>query len=223
MTFRCLQIAHNRKFESSAARKRFYYLHLIRSYGILLLQPEKICARRQGLKLNELKQSPSHHNPHWTKAVHAYAKEFFSGYVVDTDENAIVFFLRGAGFDHGLSEEVACWLHQCERMGTLSEVLAMYKPMHSVRVVTPIEKIIPQKILKTLKEWQKKGYISHDLFEKVLEVLRTSDPRDWDEDDVKFFLSDLIENVRPTLGDSLTEATLNATNTGRKPRNNPHH
>lgn len=199
------------------------YLLFNGSYGILLNRKRKIIARLLDLNLDQLTAASNCHKPHWDKAVNTYAKEFFSGYVIDTDEAAIVFFLRGAGFESELCEEVAGWLHQCDRMGTLSEVLSMYKPIDSVRVVTPIEKIIPKKILCTIKEWKKQGYISHDLFEKVLEVLRTSDPRDWDEDDVNFFLADLIENVRTTLGDSLTDATLNSSNTGRKPRNNPHH
>jgi hypothetical protein len=173
-------------------------------------------------KIERSKPSGRRH-PHWDRAVKAYAKEFFSGYVIDSDEHAIVYFLRSEGFDLSLSEELGGWLHQCDRMGTLPEVLSMYKPMDSVRVVTPIEKIIPEKIIKTLRTWKKQGYISHDLFEKVFEVLRTSDPRDWDDDDVKFFLTDLLENVRATLGDSLADSALNSSNTGRKPRNNPHH
>lgn len=222
MKLHCTYLAHRQIPQRRAARRVCQHLQFNRTYGILN-KSFPLTAGTLGLTLDDLKESSHSHRPHWTKAVVSYAKEYFSGYVVETDEAAIVFFLRAAGFDSELCEDVADWLHQCERMGTLAEVLAMYKPVHSVRVVTAAEKIIPKKILSALRIWKKKGYISHDLFEKVLEVLRTTDPRDWDDDDVKFFLTDLIENVRNTLGDSLTDATLNSTNTGRKLRNNPHH
>jgi uncharacterized protein Smg (DUF494 family) len=107
--------------------------------------------------------------------------------------------LIAAGFDEGAINRAIEWVEKAIVSGNLSECLSMAQQYHAdVRVIHPYESTyIPQKIWIGLLACQKKGIISSELFEKLMEGVRIFDPRGLTEIEVRDILLELLSSLLP--------------------------
>jgi len=136
----------------------------------------------------------------WWKVVESMANLVACGYDYDELEDDMVqVALQGQGYTRKSIEEALDWLEMASNSGNIADVFSMLLPSAgSVRVASPLEKVcISDKLWLHLENIRNRGIISDDLAERLLEGIRGLDTRDWEDDEVRAFIEEVISTSMP--------------------------
>ncbi|MBF0440323.1 MAG: DUF494 family protein [Oligoflexales bacterium] len=103
------------------------------------------------------------------------------------------------GFDVEDIERASQWIEKVAASGHFLEIMSMLKPQgQGTRIASPLEiACLPKKIWNRIEICRKRGILSNELVEKVLEGMRILDTRDWDEEEVSIVLAELLSTILP--------------------------
>lgn len=161
---------------------------------------KKLAELWRGGRLHHTEQCHSR----WWDAVREMASFVASGCSeMELTETPVRHRLLAKGY---IEEEVTRaveWVEKTTVSGTLMASLSMLQS-HSVnpRIGNIVEKsYFSEKIWQALEAARAKAFISHDLYEKLIESIRGIDTRGWDDRDVLLILSQMyagsVPNARP--------------------------
>jgi uncharacterized protein Smg (DUF494 family) len=157
-------------------------------------------------------------NDSWWPAVQAIASLIGRDGIELDQDNLIRQDLQDKGFGEPAIGRALEFIEKAKLSGSLMESLGMIyqgaDEYASVRVEHPMERAcLPDSLWLAIDGCRRKGILDPDLAERLLEGVRTMDTRDWDEEDVETFLSDVLTVSVPGLltrgtGRSLTEGRV---------------
>lgn len=100
--------------------------------------------------------------------------------------------LLAMGFDLSLVKAAEDWCDSAQSTGSIMDVLSIFAPSgEGTRVYSPLERVaVSEDVWKVIESCRKKGLITLDMAERMLEGARAMDTRDWDDSDVLSFLAD---------------------------------
>ena len=138
----------------------------------------------------------------WWDVVKAMAAFVGSGFdESDLTESEMRRELLAQGFTESAVAMAVAWVEKAQVSGSLSESLAMLQAsdtLLSIRLSNPIERIcINDRLWLRLYSCRQKGLLSQELFERLVEGVRTIDVRDWDEFDETQMLEELLVTLLP--------------------------
>lgn len=145
----------------------------------------------------------------WWQVVKIMAS--FLGYGYDEtqlEEDYIRVSLIQQGFSEHDINMALDWLAEAALSGNLSEVLSMLNSVDTIthRVINPLETVsIPDELLNRLNKYKNKGIISLDMHERILEGVRELDTRDWESEDIDYFIKDVISASLPNISEDLLD------------------
>jgi uncharacterized protein Smg (DUF494 family) len=145
---------------------------------------------------------PASHQAWWSAVESIADLVHRDGFQPDEDQQ-----LREQLTRRGFSEDVIVramdWIDQVALSGNLADALGMLQSAPDrIRIEHPVEKSeLAMGLWRTIESCRYRGIISAELAERLVEGLRTMDTRDWDEPEVKGFLSDMLASACPTLPD----------------------
>jgi uncharacterized protein Smg (DUF494 family) len=115
------------------------------------------------------------------------------------NDSHLEMLLAEQGFDQDDIENALDWIERVAMSGSLSDVIGMLQDQQeNIRVANPLEvAYLSQSLWKRIETCRLKGLLSNDLYEKLLEDIRVIDTRDWEEEDVKIFLAELLNTIVP--------------------------
>lgn len=140
----------------------------------------------------------------WWAAVQTIASLIGREGVEADQESYIRTELKDKGFSSQVVGQAMDFIDKAALSGHLMESLGMIYQAEgeytSVRVEHPMERAcLPESLWRTIDGCRRKGILDPDLAERLLEGVRTMDTRDWDEEDVETFLSDVLAVSVPGL------------------------
>lgn len=112
-----------------------------------------------------------------------------------TDEFLIRDFMLSEAMTEREIEYTCDWIENVVRSGKAIETLDMIyqKSVKSVRVENPFDQpYLSDEMWKKIESWRLRGIIPNDVVERLLVGLRNMDVRDWEEDEVKELVANLI-------------------------------
>ena len=118
---------------------------------------------------------------------------------VDPDEARLI---RKELKEHGFSMDgigqAMEWLDRAALSGNLMDSLGMLQPVSQhLRIEHPLERVcIHSRLRLAVEACRRRGHLTQDTAERLLEGLRTADTRDWDHSEVEAFLA---EGLAPSL------------------------
>ncbi len=132
----------------------------------------------------------------WWQAVETIAGLVACGFDVRGDEDTLRVELAGRGFSEATIETAFKWLEQVVCSGTLADVLDMIQPAgKGPRLANPVEKILmSDKLWRLLENWRSRGLIGAGMAERMLEGMRSLDTRDWDDDEIREFMAEVLRS-----------------------------
>ena len=107
--------------------------------------------------------------------------------------------LEENGFNQKDIENALDWIERVALSGSLPEVVSMMHTQRDTpRVADPLEiAYLSQTLWKRIEACRLRGILSNALYEKLLEDIRVIDTRDWEDDEVKIFLAELLNSIIP--------------------------
>lgn len=161
---------------------------------------------RKAAILSQCEQQPS-----CQAALEYLASMYFENKIYMTDPVNIGELLTEAGFKEEEIQNTVQWIDKLYKSGSLSHAFSMLRPhRQNPRIFDAVETLtIPDTLLNKLQKLIAKGVINQDIYEQLMEALRTADPRDWEKEDIDDFVFDLIENVRQISGNHFADGLLN--------------
>ena len=107
--------------------------------------------------------------------------------------------LEENGFNQQDIENALDWIERVALSGSLPEVVSMMHTQRDTpRVADPLElAYLSQTLWKRIEACRLRGILSNALYEKLLEDIRVIDTRDWEDDEVKTFLAELLNSIIP--------------------------
>lgn len=139
-------------------------------------------------------------DPSWWGVVKSLADFVVLGH---SEEDLIGVEVKEKLIDSGHHEddisEAYKWLDKVMLSGSLSESLSMLKPTsHNCRIENPIETLqIPDSLWKGIQVCRIRGFLSDDLIERLLDEISMIDTRNWDDDETRILLIELLGVVIP--------------------------
>ena len=112
-----------------------------------------------------------------------------------TDEDLIREFLSDQGYDEDTIDLTLEWLADVVRSGKATETLDMIQQsgITGIRVENPFDKpYLSDIIWNKIESWRIRGILPADVVERLLVGLRNMDVRDWDEEEVRSLVANLI-------------------------------
>lgn len=112
-----------------------------------------------------------------------------------TDEDVVRDFLADLGHTDDVVDETCDWLGRVVTSGKATESLDMLHQnmVSGLRIENPIDRpYLPDLIWKKIEGWRLRGILPADVVERLLIGLRNVDVRDWEEEDVKGLVANLI-------------------------------
>jgi uncharacterized protein Smg (DUF494 family) len=109
--------------------------------------------------------------------------------------------LTRLGFTARAVGEAFEWMDRAALSGSLMDSLAMLSPVSTAeRVPHPIERAgMNQELWTAIDRCRRRGFVTDDLAERLLEGLRGTDTRDWDDAEVQDFLASILTTTNSTL------------------------
>jgi uncharacterized protein Smg (DUF494 family) len=131
------------------------------------------------------------------------------GFGMDNDQ-ALRRDLGSSGFPKESIERALDWLAAVMISGQSNASLSMLVPNeHTVRIEHPLEQYsIPTALRQSLVICIRKGLMTREFSEKILEGFRNIEARDWGRREVGFFLFDALSPSLPWLTKSALDAIL---------------
>jgi hypothetical protein len=123
------------------------------------------------------------------------------------DDGVIREQLLAMGFDLSLVRAAEDWCDGAQATGSIMDVLSTFAPSgEGTRVYSPLERVaVSDDVWKVIESCRKKGLITLDTAERMLEGARAMDTRDWDDDDVLAFLADAHNSNHTPVNHSIIE------------------
>lgn len=112
-----------------------------------------------------------------------------------TDEDIIRDYLFGCGHSEEMVDSTCEWLEMVIRSGKATETLDLIQQtmVAGVRVENPFDRpYLSDKLWKKIESWRLRGILPADVVERLLVGLRNVDVRDWEEEDVKDLVANLL-------------------------------
>ena len=151
-------------------------------------------------------------NKNWWHAVKKMADLVAAGY----DESELTeYYVRNelvaAGFALEAIELACDWIEKAVISKTLYESLTMLQEASDCpRIANPIETLcFSSKVWNQINRCYKRGLLSRDLLERLLECARAVDTRDWEDEEVAKLFAEMLATINPSVSE---ESFLNMLN-----------
>ena len=94
-------------------------------------------------------------------------------------------------------QKVFSWIEMAQNSDCFFEVYNMLEqPNERSRIPNQLEALsIPSEVFSTLQEYRRSGFLSDEHCERIIEGLRSTDTRDWDDEDIQSFYSEIINGM----------------------------
>ena len=146
-------------------------------------------------------------NQEWWLAVHRIADLVNRSGVAPEEDRLIREDLADQGFSTDGIGKAMDWVDKASLSGTLMDTLGMLQPVPSgLRVEHALERAsLHPRLLRIIDGCRRRGLVTQELAERLVEGLRAMDTRDWGTDEIEQFFADVLGVVSPTLaGQSLS-------------------
>lgn len=132
----------------------------------------------------------------WWQAVETVAGMVACGFDMGGDEDALRAELMARAFSEPAIDEALRWLDQVLRSGTIVDVMDMILPAGAgPRVAHPVEKVLmSDKLWRLMERWRSHGIIGTGMAERMLESMRSMDTRDWEDDEIRDFIAEVVRS-----------------------------
>jgi uncharacterized protein Smg (DUF494 family) len=153
--------------------------------------------------------------PWWSAVEKIAAMMVTEGLDMDNDQ-AIRKELCAHGFSHEAIEQALDWVGGVILSGQSNATLSMLVPSEDkVRIEHPLEEAsIPLSLRRSLLKCMRKGLMTRDYAEKILEGFRNIEARDWSQREVTVFLFDALSPTLPWLDHGMLESILSGVSNG---------
>lgn len=141
----------------------------------------------------------------WWRAVQAVSDILVSENLDSWDENLLIGRLTAASFSKDTIDQALTWLQNAALNGQLQQIIGFIyeRDLPRMRIENPSEgAFISNRLWKRLETMRLKGIINLETVERLLAGLRSLDCRDWEEDEVWEYISQVAHRDRS--GTSLT-------------------
>lgn len=144
-----------------------------------------------------MKQNCKTQSGEWWRCVQLLTKMIHTGEVSIANESAMIDILKNEGLKEHQIDKVFDWIEMAQNSDCFFEVYNMLvKPRGKSRPLSMLESLsIPKEIFAKIQKFREAGYLSDEHAERIIEGLRTSDTRDWDEVDINNFYNDIINSI----------------------------
>ena len=135
--------------------------------------------------------------PRWWVGVQILTKLIHNGEVQITDESSMIELLKDVELSDEEIQKVFNWIEMAQNSDCFFEVYNMLdQPSEFSRIPNQLESLsIPSEVFNKIQEYRRSGFLSDEHCERIIEGLRSSDTRDWDEEDINSFYEDIIHSV----------------------------
>jgi hypothetical protein len=118
--------------------------------------------------------------------------------------------LSEQGFSDDGIRKAMDWLDKASLSGRLTDSLGMLQPIRTgPRIDHALEKVsVHPRLLGAVDICRRRGWLSQDVAERLLEGLRAMDSRDWDRHEIDSFLADVLGLSLPGLAGMSLAAVL---------------
>lgn len=149
--------------------------------------------KRENLS-DQFAESTANSQRDWWQGVLAAAKFILNSNIEWHDEESLRRELSGQDFDRITIDRVLQWIAKAALSGQLYEVLGMLVPKSSApRVEHPLEKLfISDEVWREIDGFRRRDILTDDTAERLLEGIRAMDTRDWDDDEVRNFIDEVM-------------------------------
>jgi len=146
----------------------------------------------------------------WWNAVEKIAALVVNEGLGMENEQVIQEELNALGFSRESIEQAMEWLGAVILSGQSNATLSMLVPAEDkVRIEHPLEQAsVPLTLRRSLLQCIRKGLMTRDFAEKILEGFRNIEARDWSQREVHVFLFDALSPTLPWLTRHLLEGIL---------------
>lgn len=130
----------------------------------------------------------------WWQALHSIADLVHRSGIQPDEVRLIREQLTEQGFSTDGIGKALDWMDQAALSGNLMDTLSMFQPVSDhVRIEHPLERLSIHPLLRrAVYICRRKGLITTDMGERLLEGLRTLDTRDWDEQEIESYLTEVL-------------------------------
>lgn len=137
----------------------------------------------------------------WWLAMHRIADLVSRDGVGPEDDRVIRQDLSERGFSTDGIRMAMDWLDKASLSGTLMDTLGMFQSVFvGIRVDHALERAsLHPRLLRIVEACRRRGLITQDMAERLLEGLRSMDTRDWDNSEIEAFFADVLGVVSPSL------------------------
>lgn len=138
----------------------------------------------------------------WWKVIEALASFVANGSEVqELDSDWAKQALMDLGFSRQAVDDAYDWLEMASVSGHVTDVLSMAQPTFlGQRMASPLERIfISDKIWQRMQDLRQRGLIGADSTERILESIRSTDTRDWDDFDIEQFFEEVLSHSLPSM------------------------
>lgn len=133
----------------------------------------------------------------WWDAVREIAAMVVRDGLHQADEGMMRRTLVTAGFNETQILQAFDWIDHAERSGNILDIMAMLAPRpDGLRVHHPVEKMfVSDRVWRELDRARQREVVNPDLAERLLEGIRALDTRDWEDDEVRSFVADVMSDM----------------------------
>lgn len=133
----------------------------------------------------------------WWDAVREIAAMVVRDGLHQADEGMMRRTLVTAGFNEAQILQAFDWIDHAERSGNILDIMAMLAPRpDGLRVHHPVEKMfVSDRVWRELDRARQREVVNPDLAERLLEGIRALDTRDWEDDEVRSFVADVMSDM----------------------------
>ncbi len=133
----------------------------------------------------------------WWDAVREIASMVVRDGLHQADEGVMRRVLQDSGFGEDAILQAFDWIDHAERSGNVLEALVMLAPRpDGVRVAHPMERMfVSDRVWKEIDRARQREVMNTDLAERLIEGIRALDTRDWEDDEVRSFIADVMADT----------------------------
>lgn len=130
----------------------------------------------------------------WWDAVREIASMVVRDGLHQADEGVMRRALLASGFTEDDILKAFDWIDHAERSGNLLECLVIIAPRPAgTRIEHPMERMfVSDRVWSEIGRARRREVMNPDLAERLLEGIRALDTRDWEDDEVRSFIADVI-------------------------------
>ena len=110
------------------------------------------------------------------------------------DENLLQQKMREKGFEKEEISYAMDWFDRAQLSGNITEIMSMIEPpIKAIRIEHPIEKAyLSDEIIREISVGFENKFFGFETAEKLLEGMRILDPRDWEDQDIRSFVVEIL-------------------------------